>query len=361
MNVGMRLRQGAAMLALLGVLSTPLPCAAQSLTVGGEEIADAALLKAAQAEGSLLVYSVNFEDMERALLDEFRKDTGIKFEVIRLSAGRLYERVMTENAGGQLKADIIDLTDLALIRKLKQDGILAAHKVASFDKLPAALKEPGGYYYAMNRYPAILGFNTQVVSKEQAPKSWADTLDPRFKDQVGITQVASGGSSWSVAMFQRKVVDPQFWQKQAANGPRIYPSYAPLSDDLARGEIGVGTVTIGLIRNLLKAGAPVFANFPAEGAPTVAVWCGVSAKATHPNAARLFLNWITSRRGGMAITAVFADYASHPDVPPPSLAEYGLTLPPPEKLWIADQQEADALHDQWFTEWDEIYRTRRGR
>jgi iron(III) transport system substrate-binding protein len=341
----------AAVLALFAVLLGPWPCGAQSLTADGEEI----------AEGSLLVYSVNFEDMERALLDEFKKDTGIKSEVIRLSAGRLYERVMTENAGGQLKADIIDLTDLALIRKLITDGILTAHKVPSFDKLPATLKEASGAYYAMNRYPAILGYNTQVISRDQAPKSWADTLDPRLKGQVGITQIASGGSSWSVAMFQRKVVDPQFWQKQAALQPRIYPSYAPLSDDLARGEIGVGTVTVGLIRNLLKAGAPVFANFPAEGAPTVAVWCGVSAKAVHPNAARLFLNWITSKRGGTAITAVFADYASHPDVPPPSLAEYGLSLPPAEKLWIADQAEADALHDQWFTEWDEIYRTRRGK
>src|SRR5215218_651801 len=74
------------------------PARAQALTVAGEEIADAALLKAAQAEGSLLLYSVNFEDLQRALLDEFRKDTGIKAEAIRLSAGRLYERVMSEHA-----------------------------------------------------------------------------------------------------------------------------------------------------------------------------------------------------------------------------------------------------------------------
>ena len=334
---------------------------AQGLNLAGEQIADANLLKAAQAEGSLLLYSVNFEDLQRQLLDEFSKDTGLKAEAIRLSAGRLYERVMSEHAGGRLKADIIDLSDISLQQRLVRDGIVVAHKVPSWDFIPDSLKSADGAYYGINRYPAILGFNTKMIPKGQEPKSWTDTLHPRFKGQVGIAQAASGGSTWSVAMFQRKVVDPKFWEKQASNDPRIYPSYAPMSDELGRGEITVGTTTVGLIRSLIKAGAPVSANFPAEGAPTVAVWSSVATKAAHPNAARLFMNWVTSKRGGTAMTEIFADYAAHSGVAPPNLSQYGITLPPADKLWMADQKESDELRERWLPEWDETYRTKRGR
>jgi iron(III) transport system substrate-binding protein len=340
-----------------GATACAIPAAsAQALTVAGEEIASADLLKAAKAEGSLLLYSVNFEDLQRQLLDEFQKDTGLKAEAIRLSAGRLYERVMSEHAGGQLKADIIDLSDLLLQQRLVRDGIVVAHKVPSWDFIPASLKSPDGAYYGINRYPAILGFNTKMIPKGQEPKSWAGTLDPRLKGQVGIAQAASGGSTWSVAMFQRKVVDPKFWEKQAANEARIYPSYAPMSDELGRGELSVATTTVGLILNLIKSGAPVSANFPTEGAPTVAVWSSVAAKAPHPNAARLWANWVTSKRGGNAIAAIFADYAAHSGVQPPDLSKYGITLPPADKLWMADQKESDELREKWIPEWDKIFR-----
>ena len=73
------------------------------LVVNGETIADAALLQAAKAEGQFLYYTTNLEDNERAALDEFRKDTGIRSEVVRLNGSRMYERVMTEASGGKLE------------------------------------------------------------------------------------------------------------------------------------------------------------------------------------------------------------------------------------------------------------------
>ena len=321
---------------LVGLAAWGAPAVAQDLVIDGEKIADAALLRAAKAEGSLLVYTANFEDSERPLLERFQQDTGVKAEMIRLATGRLFERVMTEFSGKKLQADIVGLTDTELQDRLVAAGVLVPHEVPSAGLIPAALKEPRGYYYAMNRFPAVLGYNTKAWSKDQAPKSWKATLDPKFKGQVGIVAAAIGGSSWSVALFQRKVVDPQFWEKQAANEPRIYTSSAPLSDDVVRGEVTVGTVQMGLVRNLAKVGAPIALHFPSEGAPTVASVVGATSVATHPNAAKLYLNWVTSKRGGRFITEFFADYATHPGVPPPNLSQYGIEVPPADRLWIAD-------------------------
>lgn len=358
---GRRLREAAGSLVaglalLLATGGTQL--AAQDLVINGETIAKADLVAAAKAEGKLFVYTANFEHNERALLERFKADTGIDWEVIRLGTGRLYERVMTEFSGGKLEADIVGLTDWELMLRLKKDGLLAAYRPLQWDRIAAELREEDGYFYTMNRYPAVLGFNTKVWTKETAPRSWAETLDPKYKGQVGVVQAAAGGSSWSVALFQRKVVDPQFWEKQAANEPRIYTSSAPMADDIARGEITVGTVQLGLVKNLAAKGAPISLLFPKEGAPTVGAAVGVTSVAKHPNAAKLYIDYVLSKHGGTAIAAIFGDYPSHPDAPPPDLSQYGIEVPPASVLWTANPKDSAELRDKWVAEWDTIYRRR---
>jgi iron(III) transport system substrate-binding protein len=345
----------------LGALGWATQATAQPLVIDGEMIASAELVQAAKAEGALLVYTANFEDSERPLLELFRQDTGIKSEMIRLATGRLFERVMTEFSGKKLQADVVGLTDTELASRLVAAGALVPYRIPNWDAIPAALKEADANYYAMNRFPVVLGYNTKVWTKATAPKSWVETLDPRFKGQVGVVQAAAGGSSWSVALFQRTKVDPRFWEKQAANEPRIYTSSGPMAEDIVRGEITVGTVQMGLVKNLIKAGAPISLHFPKEGAPTVASVVGVTSVARHPNAAKLYLSWVMSRRGGKAIADIFTDYASHPAVAPPDLSQYGIDVPPPDQLWIADAAESRATRDKWIPEWDQIYRARKPR
>lgn len=333
------------------------PASAQDgLVIDGETIADAELLNAAKAEGSLLYYTVNFEDMERGVLDYFKQDTGIDFEVVRLSTGRMFERVMTEHSGGKLEADLVSLTDFTLIEQLADAGVLIPYRIPNWDEIPDALKGPDGKFYTENRFAAVLGYNSARWPADEAPKSWAELTDPKFKGEIGIQQAGAGGMSWNVTLFQRKVLGDDYWAALAANDPRLYSSMSPLSDDLARGELTVGAVTVGLIRNLAQAGAPVGLHVPEEGAPAVPIMIGITSVAQHPNAAKLYVNWVMSRRGGKVITDVIADWASHPDVPPPDLSEYGITLPSSDKLWTANADDWVNLREPWVAEWDQIFR-----
>lgn len=333
------------------------PASAQDgLVVNGEVIADATLFDAAKQEGTLLYYTVNFEDMERGVLEYFKEDTGIDFDVVRLSTGRMFERVMTEYSGGKLEADLVSLTDFVLMSQLVDGGVLAEHRIINWDEIPDDLKQADGKYYTENRFAAVLGYNSARWSADEAPKSWADLTDPKFKGEIGIQQAGAGGMSWNVTLFQRKVLGDDYWAELAANDPRLYSSMSPLSDDLARGELTVGAVTVGLIRNLVQAGAPVSLNVPEEGAPAVPILIGVTSVAPHPNAAKLYVNWVMSRRGGKVITDVIADWASNPAVPPPDLTEYGITLPSSDKLWIANADDWVNLRDPWVAEWDQIFR-----
>jgi hypothetical protein len=204
----------------------------------------------------------------------------------------------------------------------------------------------------MNRFPVVLGYNTKVWTKATAPEAGSRRSIPSSRARSGVVQAAAGGSSWSVALFQRTKVDPRFWEKQAANEPRIYTSSGPMAEDIVRGEITVGTVQMGLVKNLIKAGAPISLHFPKEGAPTVASVVGVTSVARHPNAAKLS-SWVAGRRRP-AIADIFTDYAV---IPPSRL----LTCRRRNRCAAAGSAVdrgcggSYATRDKWIP-WDQIYR-----
>lgn len=330
--------------------------AQEPLVIDGEEIASAELWDAAKQEGTLVYYTVNFEDNERAALEQFKEETGIDYSIVRLSGARMYERVVTESTGGQLKADLVSLTDFVMMDDLIERGILAPYKVPAWDEISDSLKHPDGMWITENQFAKVIGYNTEFWTEDEAPKAWKDLLDPKYKGQIGIQEAGSGGISWSTALFQRRVVDDGFWTKLAENRPRLYNGLTPLSEDVARGEVTVGEMTPGLVRNQLQAGAPIGMFFPEEGVPAVGIIVGLTTVGEHPNAAKLYLNWITSAHGGGVISSIFGDWASNPKAAPPDLTEYGIELPSADRLWLASQEDWINLKDKWLPEWDQALR-----
>ena len=98
-------------------------------------------------------------------------------------------------------------------------------------------------------------------------------------------------------MFERQVVAEDYWKKQAATQPMLFPSNAPTSDALVRGEIMVAALLYNAIFPKLRDGAPVKVFFAPEGAPITPFAAGIPKTAANPNAARLFLNWCLSEEG----------------------------------------------------------------
>lgn len=350
----LRATAGALALASVGLMGSA--SADEPLVVDGEEIASAELWAAAKEEGSLLYYTVNFEDNERGALEKFKEETGIDYSIVRLSGARMYERVLTEASGGQLKADLVSLTDFVMMDDLINREILTSYKVPQWDAISDSLKHPDGMWYTENQFAKVIGYNTEVWTPEQAPKSWKDLLDPKFKGQIGIQEAGSGGISWSTALFERKVVDDQFWTKLAENNPRLYNGLTPLSEDVARGEVTVGEMTPGLVRNQLEAGAPIGMFFPEEGVPAVGIIVGLTTVGDHPNAAKLYLSWLTSAHGGTVVSSIFGDWASNPKAAPPDLSKFGIELPSSDKLWLASHEDWVNLKDKWLAEWDQALR-----
>ena len=288
------------------------------------------------------------------ILKAFEADTGIVTEYIRLPAQPLLNRVLAAFAANKFEADFLDMSDPTLINELTERGIYVPHRVPGFDRIPASLKDSNGRYYGWLRaFSSAIVVNMSRVKEEDVPRKLADILDPKWKAIIGITNINAGGSAFTMDAFLREKLGNDYAPKLAALSPRIYPFIGPLITDVSRGEIALAIGAFSeQILSQIKAGAPLKLVFPVEGSSTFPTVGGVTSTAKHPDAARLFLDWLTSKRGGQVVIDGGA-YAINPDVGAPNSDL--VTYPPVDKIWNIDPARWFAERGQRIAEWQKIF------
>jgi iron(III) transport system substrate-binding protein len=306
------------------------------------------LVDAAEKEGALTYYTANFAETEQEVIKAFNKRfPKIKVSMVRAPGGQLITRIKTEAAAGKLAADVVNHSDRGLmveIADLFQD--YAPPNAA--DYRPDALVHP-------KFWPGVtlgwcIAYNTQLV--KNAPKTWMDLTKPEYKDkQIGQVVGPSGGTTWTRIMFERQVMGEDYWKKQADLGIALYPSGAPTSDALVRGEISIAPLLYNIIYTKIVEGAPAEAIFAPEGVPIVPYADGIAKTSRSPNASRLFMNWRLSKEGQAFQIEQLGNISSMKE--PPSLPK-GWD-PNVIKVWVPKFDEFDKLRDKWMEDWNKTY------
>jgi iron(III) transport system substrate-binding protein len=328
--------------------------AAKPLVIDGETISEDATFTAGRAEGTMTLFGSWPERYFAPVKAAFENDTGITIDYLRLATQMLYPRVTAEFAAGRLVADYVDLTDPTLMTELVRKGVIdRAHKIPGFDRVAPELREAEGRWYVVFRLPQVIGVNTAVVPKADRPRHWLDLLEPRWHGRIGIPSIDAGGSAFTTFAFLREKIALNFWSRLAANAPRIYPATSPTVADLSRGEVSVIAVGSTTIMEQIDEGAPLELIFPPEGSPAFPVVAGITATARHPNAAAVFLDWMTSRRGGNEL-AKQGTYPLNPEAVPP-VARNGAPFPPATQLWNIDVDHWQRVRDPYMNEWHTIF------
>jgi iron(III) transport system substrate-binding protein len=325
---------------------------AQPLVLDGEEIADAKLVAAAKAEGKISIYSTNQTELMAEVLDSWKKNVGIEIEYLRVPTVKLYDRVLAEFTAGKLDVDYANLTDLTLIKEWLSRGILAAHKVPWDVRIAPELKHPEGRWYYSFRSMQTIAVNTELVKEAEFPKSFKDLYEPKWKGKLGTQTVEAGGSALTLFAFLRMRVGPDSWERLAAVEPRTYATSAPMYNDIVRGRIAAALGTASAFSEAIENGAPLKIMFPAEGMATFGSMGNVTSTAKHPNAGRLWVNFLTSKHAANFI-AKQGVYATHPDAPRAVAAGY--TFPPQHELWNISPDQWDSIQKTWPDEWRKIF------
>ena len=297
------LSRRAALAGGLGMATLPLMAgraAAQTgpvTTVNGvQTTADVAK---AEQEGSMLFYTHDGEAAAAIVVDAFTKTfPKIKGEYFRAQNGAMYSKLLAERSAGRFNVDAVQFSDIATALDFKKRGGYE-HHVSPEDSAyaPKYLSSPPGDYFLAGVTFGGICYNTNLVPANEAPKTWKDLLDPRWRNTMSTKQATSGLQFVEWYELQ-KLYGPQFWKDFAKQKPRGFDSRVQLFDRLAKGDDKV--CALGEYAGYLlykQKGAPIEFVAPSDGLPSTPVIAGVVSKAPHPEAGKLFIDWLMSPIG----------------------------------------------------------------
>jgi len=307
-----------------------LPCSRAS--------AQDARVEAAKKEGKVVWYtSLALTSAEKVAKLFEAAYPGIKVEVHRTGSQRILQRVMQELQANIKNVDVIHTSDAGHYVFLKDKKLLMRYTPAGVESFPPSFKDKDGYHYGLRATVNVIAYNTKAVPAAEAPRTWKDLLDPRWR---GKLVTAHPGYSGVIATHVLALVHLYGWdyfKQLAQNKPMLVQSAVDPSGIVASGERLVaangGDYTFYQTK---KKGNPIEIVFPKEGVPLVVSPSAIASFAPHPNAAKLFTDFTFS----LDIQQVLADseglYTGHPGVkyPPdqPKLGDLKLLQVDPEEL-----------------------------
>jgi iron(III) transport system substrate-binding protein len=270
---------------------------AGSLAMAGRARADlAALEEAARKEGEVTWYTAHTDtETAEAVGQAFtKKYPGIKVNVVRTTAQVAYQRLLQDLKNNVPQCDVFSSTDIGHDIELKKQGRFAHFVPENAAKLSPAFQgyDKDGMYYPTAAGLIVISYNTNKVKPEDAPRNWPDLLDPKWHGQVSVGHPAFSGyvGTWVVTM--RKLYGWQFFEKLEEGKPQIGRSINDTVTMLNSGERSVAAGPTGTTLKSADKGNPVAIVYPTDGALLMVSPSAVMANAPHPNAARLFMEFL---------------------------------------------------------------------
>ena len=224
----------------------------------------------------------------------------------RTGSERQFVRLAQEYASNIRVVDVINSSDASHFIAWKRNGWLAPYvpeDVAKF--FPAEHRDADGLFATARVYVSALGYNTNLVKKEDAPKSFRDLLDPKWKGKIVKAHPGYSGTIMTATYQMQRDLGWSFFEKLAKQNIMQVQSSADPPKKLDLGERAV--MADGNEYNIFQmkeAGRPVEPIYATEGSPLIIGPNGVFKDAPNPNAARLFQSFSLSREAQQLIIDV---------------------------------------------------------
>ncbi len=302
--------KGSSALALTTVYATPIRAqapAADSITP--------ALIEAAKKEGKIVYYTaIDLAVAERIAKAFETKFPGITVRVERTGAERVFQRIGQEYSSRIHAVDVVNSSDAAHFIVWKRQGILAAHVPEDVAKHYAAEhKDADGMHANFRAGMSVIGYNTKLVTAAEAPKSFADLLDPKWAGKMVKAHPGYSGNVMTATFQITRDLGWEYLEKLAKQRIMQVQSSTDPPKKLALGERAV--MVDGNEYNALQLkekGDPIEIVYPTEGTPMAVGPNAVFKAAPNPNAARLFNNWCFTQECQQLIIDIGALRSLHP-------------------------------------------------
>jgi iron(III) transport system substrate-binding protein len=259
-------------------------------------VAAAEVKEKAEAEGKMVFYATFNASDSKTIIDGF-KQLYPKIDAVfyRATDAQLMERILTEARAGKSLWDVVTTTSF-YGHTLKKRGFLAAHESPERKFYRDGYKDSQGMWTSTYTNYSAFGYNTKQLPKSNVPKSYADLLTPEWNGHIGMDGRAY---EWFGTMLKAMGEE---------QGLSFMRALAKQQTQLRNGRTLIAQlVAAGEFKGALTAYSQTFEQLKVTGAPTDWVYLnpvfanihptGLSAKAPHPNAGKLFIDYMLSKRG----------------------------------------------------------------
>ena len=256
------------------------------------------MLESAKKEGEVVWYtSAGLQD-SNPMAETFQKDyPSIRVSVIRAGSGVLINKILNEARAQKGLFDVFN-TNQESVFPLKKRGLIARYISSEANFYDDDLKDKEGYWHAAYVIPWFLGYNTRMLKKDEVPKNYEELLQPRWKGR----RIALGTDNGSLILSglirvwgKEKAI--RYFQQLAKQEPAMRAG-SPSSriQLLAAGEFPLTLAAGNTLQTFASRGAPV--DWVALEPVFVQVnTIMLAAQSRHPNATKLFIDFVLSKKG----------------------------------------------------------------
>ena len=290
----------------------------------------------ARREGSVMVYMTGTQI--QPLLDRFRqKYPFVKVEASRLGSVETSQKTLEEYASGLYQVDVFELAIEGLFGPRAQSVLqpFSSPEIAAYEKEAV---EPNKLWVSVREGYIGLGYNTDKVPVAQAPKTYADMLDPKWKGRMALSGSISTAANWLGSIMLDQGED--YLRKLAQQNSRVYQvTSRAISNLMLTGEVEMAPMTYAshVVASNAEGGHLAWlAPGPAYVLDTVAA---LAVRSPHPHAAMLLIDFLMSKEGQLMYRDIGYDSA-RTDMPPS-------TLPKFTKLYLSNRPNYLDEFEQW--------------
>jgi len=335
-------------------------CAAAALgsAAPAARAADQTVIDAAKKEGKLVFYTGIERASAQTIIDGFKKKYPfIAAETIRASSSKLATRLDAEIEANRVQGDVFEFSLLYLTTDLQKRGELLQYDSPEYANFPTTYMARG-HWAASGLSSVIIIANTRKVDAANMPQSWWDLTKPYWRNKLTIDnlEVSGTGYNWIVAIVNSPELGWNFIEALGKNKPALERGHAGMAQKVAAGEYsGAAEMSDFHLHNLRIASAsvPVRGIWPREGVPREPWTVGILKRAPHPNAAKLFLDYLLSQEGQTLYVKAMGWSSARSDVPGPDLAEA-----PPEINTLSSgmsPEQALKVRDEYVAKWKQLW------
>ena len=254
------------------------------------------LIRGAKKEAKVMFWSsMRIEDSKMLTAGFEAKYPFVKVEIFRAGGEQIVNRAIAEQVAGNATYDVVNAFALKVLQKR---GMLQPYAAPETAHYPAGYKDAQNYWVSLYSGYNVIGFNTKLVPRAEAPKNWEDLLNPRWKGKMAMDNEEY---FWHAGMLRYwgQEKGNQYMEALSQQGLQFRSGgHGLFSDLMSVGEFPIVVVVYpdqieqmkakGQQVDWVKTTDPILVNL----APV-----GIAAKAAHPNAAKLFVNYSISKEG----------------------------------------------------------------